>query len=141
MNTIQFFKEDIHLRMMHREKLKKWIHSVIKQNKRKTGYLNFVFCSDRYLLKINKQYLNHSTYTDIITFNTSESANEISGDIFISVTRIKENTVQFSTSFKDELHRVMIHGVLHLLGYNDKSEKEKNAMRMKENECLAFRRF
>lgn len=126
---------------MHREKLKKWIHSVIKQNKRKTGYLNFVFCSDRYLLKINKQYLNHSTYTDIITFNTSESANEISGDIFISVTRIKENTVQFSTSFKDELHRVMIHGVLHLLGYNDKSEKEKNAMRMKENECLAFRRF
>jgi len=121
--------------------LKKWLKNVIQHHRKEGGNINFIFCSDRYLLGINKNYLNHNTYTDIITFSSSENNKIIAGDIFISVERICENARSFNSSFNDELHRVMIHGILHLLGFRDKSSKEKFIMRQKENECLDWRIF
>src|SRR5690606_29663466 len=103
--------------------------------------LNFIYCSDDYLLKINKEYLNHDTYTDTVTFDNSEIKGEVLGDIFISIDRIRENAKTFKTTIKDELHRIMIHSTLHLLGYKDKSPKDKTVMTAKENEYLALRGF
>lgn len=102
------------------------------------GSINFIFCSDKYLLQLNQKYLNHNTYTDIITFDNSDSQHEISGDLYISVERVRENSKQFSGSFVIELQRVMIHGILHLLGYNDKSSKDKETMRNKEDYYLSL---
>ncbi len=104
---------------------------ILKEQKIK-GDITFVFCSDDYLLKLNKDYLQHDYFTDIITFDYCEK-NIISGDIFISIDRIKENARQYNVTFENELQRVMIHGVLHLVGYKDKSEEEKKIMREKEN--------
>ena len=103
--------------------------------------MSFVFCSDEYLLEINKQYLNHDTYTDIVTFDSSEDEDVIAGDIFISVDRIRENASKFGVSERDEMHRVIIHGVLHLCGFMDKEKEEKDLMTAKENEYLAKRSF
>lgn len=102
------------------------------------GSINFIFCSDEYLFQLNQKYLKHDTYTDIITFDSSVEETEISGDIFISLERVKENSKQFSGSFVKELHRVMIHGILHLLGYKDKSPKDKEAMSGKEDYYLSL---
>jgi len=104
------------------------------------GFLNFIFCSDNYLLKINVEHLNHDTYTDIITFDYSKE-DRISGDIFISIDRVEENAKSHKTSFENELHRVIIHGVLHLLGYGDKEPGQKAEMRQKEDFCLSLRDF
>ena len=95
-----------------------------------------MFCSDNYLLEINKQYLNHDTYTDIITFDYSTKKEPISGDIYIGIERVKENATTFSKSFENELHRVIIHGVLHLLGYKDKTKPAKQEMTKQEDICL-----
>jgi rRNA maturation RNase YbeY len=103
--------------------------------------LSFVFCSDAYLLEINKQYLNHDTFTDIVTFDSSEDEDVIAGDIFISVERIRENASKFSVSEKDELNRVIIHGVLHLCGYYDKKKEDKALMTEKEDYYLSTRAF
>src|SRR5690606_7296868 len=113
----------------------------IRSEKFRLGELNFILCSDEYLLDINKQYLNHDTYTDIITFDTSEEPGKINADIFISIQREQENALNFKTEPTDELHRVMIHGVLHLVGYPDKTSPEKKLMRSKEDEYLAIRNF
>lgn len=99
------------------------------------------FCSDAYLLPMNQQYLDHDTYTDIITFDNSEVEGDIVGDIFISVERVRENAAKFNITETDELHRVIIHGALHLLGYTDKSVVTKKKMTQKEDECLAKRTF
>jgi len=110
-----------------------WINTIIVSEDVHLGDLSYIFCSDEYLIKLNQKYLGHDTYTDIVTFNYSEE-DVISGEIYISVDRVKENAVKFKEDFNKELRRVMAHGVLHLLGYNDKSKKEKEEMRTKEDE-------
>ena len=112
--------------------IRKWILSAIKNEGYTAGYIQFVFCSDDYLLELNQQYLHHDTLTDIITFDYREGK-KISGDIFISIDRVKENAGKFNVRFKDELHRVMIHGILHLCGYKDKDKKSTQVMREKED--------
>src|ERR1035437_291185 len=135
---IHFHTQDIKFTLKNKTLLKQWITSTIEKKKRKAGEINFIFCSDDYLLNINKQYLNHDTYTDIITFDYSqENMNlNINGDIYISTERVKENALKFSKSFEDELHRVLIHGTLHLLGYKDKTKIAKAEMTKQEDLCL-----
>lgn len=115
--------------------LKQWITTIVENNKKEVGEISYIFCSDEQLLEINKEFLNHDYYTDIITFDYSE-ADVISGDLFISIERIKDNAKTLKTSYQEELHRVIIHGVLHLLGYKDKTEEESENMRKLEDECL-----
>lgn len=112
-----------------------WINTIVVSENVHLGDLSYIFCSDEYLIKLNQKYLGHDTYTDIVTFNYSEE-DVISGEIYISVDRVKENAVKFKEDFNKELRRVMAHGVLHLLGYNDKSKKEKEEMRTKEDEKI-----
>ena len=114
------------------EKIRIWIEEVIKKEKKIVGDITYIFCDDDYLLERNKEFLNHNTLTDIITFNYCID-NNISSDIMISIDRVKENSTIFENSFNEELKRVMIHGILHLIGYNDKSEEEEELMRKKEN--------
>ncbi len=121
----------------NRLKTKAWIKQIITLYGKKCGNISYIFEDDNQVLNINKQYLNHDYYTDIITFDYVEQ-DTINGDIVISTDRIKENAKNFNTSFDNELHRVIIHGVLHLLGFNDHSEEENKIMRQKENEALAI---
>lgn len=138
---IHFFSEDIVYRLNQKEKLRNWINNTIVAEGFKLKELNFIFCSDVYLLNMNNQFLKHDTYTDIITFDNSDEEKEIMGDIFISIDRIRENANSFNAAEADELHRVMIHGTLHLLGYPDKGETAKAVMTQKENDYLAKRNF
>lgn len=133
--SINFYNEDISALRLAKGDLRNWINSVIKEEKRKTGDLNFIFCSDEYLLRINQQYLEHDYYTDIITFDYV-TGSVISGDIFISIDRVKENAGVYQVSFSTELNRIMIHGVLHLLGYKDKEVEHKKIMTEKEDYYL-----
>lgn len=112
-----------------------WITSVIVSEGFQVGPLNYIFCSDDYLLKVNLDYLNHDTYTDIITFDYCEGQ-QVSGDIFVSIDRVRENAKSFEVSFKNELLRVMAHGLLHLMNYKDKTEEDRLLMRSKENEKI-----
>ena len=112
-----------------------WLNAVVKSEDKELGEINYIFCDDAYLLTINQQYLDHDTYTDIISFDTSEGKT-IAGDIFISVERVKENAKQYNESFETELNRVLVHGLLHFSGYKDKSEEESRTMRAKEDEKL-----
>ena len=116
--------------------MKNWIQEVIRLNKHQTGHLSFVFCTDDYLLEVNKKFLNHDYYTDIITFDYSES-NTVSGDLIISIDRVKENALIHQCSFNLELNRVIIHGVLHLLGFSDKTDDQISKMRELEGLYLA----
>ncbi len=138
-SPINFFVEDISFHLKQKISLRKWVKSCIKAEGFRLKELNFIFCSDNYLLEINQEYLKHDTFTDIITFDNSEQDQSIVGDIFISVERVKENAISFKVSEQDELHRVMIHGTLHLLGYPDKGTKAKKLMTSKENYYLAKR--
>lgn len=135
---IYFQTADIKFTLRHKTLLKEWIKSVIIKKKRKPGEITFIFCSDDYLLTINQQYLNHNTYTDIVTFDYSkgDAQQPVSGDIFISIDRVKENSLKYSNSPEKELHRVIIHGILHLLGYKDKTKADKAEMTKQENGCL-----
>ncbi len=138
---INFFVEDVALKLQHKQVLKSWIKATAAEHGKKIGEINYIFCSDEYLLQINKEYLNHDYYTDIITFDNSESVSVIDADIYISVDRVGENSknnllVDKGSSFENELYRVMIHGILHLLGYKDKSKEEAITMRKLENDCL-----
>jgi len=139
MAAISFFTESISYNLPQKLKVKKWIKATIEKEGFKLGELNFIFCSDEYLLTINQQYLNHDTYTDIITFDNSEEEKLIVSDIFISIERVKENAKTFKTTDFDEVCRIMIHGTLHLLGYKDKGKAAKTLMTQKEDEYLAFR--
>ncbi len=138
MASIHFFSEEIDFQIQKPSKTKQWIKSVIDAEGFNLESLNFIFCSDEYLLSKNIEYLNHNTLTDIITFDTSETES-IEGDIFISIDRINENAEKLNTTFKNELDRVMIHGVLHLLGYGDKGNEQKKLMREKEDSYLSLR--
>ncbi|OWP84129.1 rRNA maturation RNase YbeY [Flavobacterium davisii] len=113
----------------------KWIEVVIKSENKELNEINYIFCNDDYLLEINKQYLEHDYYTDIISFDYTEG-DVVSGDIFISIERVKENAIDLNTPFDEELKRVIIHGVLHYCGYKDKSAKEEEMMRLKEDEKI-----
>ena len=115
--------------------IKSKIIEMCRREKREIAYLNFIFCSDNYILKMNKKYLNHDYFTDVITFNYNEDK-ILNGDIFISKDTVLYNSEKFNVPFENELNRVMIHGVLHLIGYNDKNESEKTEMKSKENQYL-----
>ena len=132
MSTVYFHKEDTDFQITRGKSYVSWIKEVIILEKFLIGNLNFIFCSDSYLLKINKEHLNHNTFTDIITFNYNVDK-LIAGDIFISIDRIKENSSSLKVPFDTELKRVIIHGVLHLIGYNDKTAEEVEIMRAKED--------
>lgn len=112
-----------------------WLSRVISSEGKFDYRLTYIFCNDSYLLKMNQKYLQHDTYTDVITFDYSHG-NKIIGDIFISIERVNENAINYEADSMDELRRVMVHGLLHLLGYGDKSNEEKAQMRLKENEKL-----
>lgn len=120
---------------INEDEINSWLLSVIASEDKNLGEINYIFCDDAYLLSINQQYLDHDTYTDIISFDTSEG-NDLSGDIFISVERIQENAQQFNVSVDDELKRVLAHGILHFCGYKDKTDDEAKLMREKEDEKL-----
>lgn len=120
------------------EETTQWIRQCIEKEGKKAGELNYIFCTDAYLLEKNIDFLNHDTYTDIITFDYCE-AERINGDLFISVERIEENATQYKVDFSDELARIIIHGTLHLLGYNDKTKEEQKEMRSKEDFYLSLR--
>jgi len=141
MPSINFFEEDIHFKLKDKTKVKTWVKATIEAEGYKLQELNYIFCSDEYLLSINRQYLDHDTYTDIITFDNSDKEKVIEGDIFISIDRIRENAAKFSTGETNELHRVVIHGALHLLGYQDKTAESKKLMTSKEDQYLSVRNF
>ena len=128
---IYFFCEDIDYKLTAKSKTKKWLAEIVKREGKKVGDINIIFCSDEYLLEVNKKYLNHDYYTDIITFNYNTE--KINGDLFISVDRVNENEKTLNVPRETEMNRVMAHGVLHLLGYKDKTEKEEKEIREKEN--------
>lgn len=119
------------------EVISNWLSQVILSETKKEGEINYIFCDDEYLLKINLEYLNHDTLTDIISFDYTVG-NEINGDIFISVERVQDNADDFEVSFEEELRRVLVHGVLHYCGYKDKSEEDEVLMRAKEDEKLSM---
>lgn len=132
--NIHFFEEEIQLRLENEEAVRSWVREMLDaEGFENEGEINYIFCSDEYLLAINQSYLNHDTYTDIITFDTSHSPSEIAGDIFISTERVTENAKNYKVSFHDELYRVMAHGILHLCGYNDSTEEEIKKMRERES--------
>lgn len=134
---IYFFNEDIDFTLKNQHIISNWISIVISQENKTLGEINYIFCSDNYLLELNQNYLKHDTYTDVITFDYVEG-NLISGDIFISIDRIVENAKNIETTFDNELSRVMIHGVLHLIGYRDKTPDELQVIRGKEDFYLAL---
>ena len=138
---IYFFCEDITFPTPPLKSTRSWLIEVANRENRTIGSLNYIFCSDSYLLKINREYLGHDTLTDIITFDNSESDEIVEGDVYISVQRVRENAAEFKVAFAKELARVMVHGLLHLLGYKDKSAHQKRMMRKKESSYLSLREF
>ncbi len=138
---IHFFLEDISFTLKQKGLIRLWVKNTIVEEGFKLKELNFIFCSDNYLLSMNQDYLKHDTLTDIITFDNSEQKRVIVGDIFISLERIRENAQSFKVTTESELHRVMIHGTLHLLGYADKGKEAKALMTSKEDLYLSKRTF
>ena len=133
---IFFFNEQVNFVLKNKGKIRWWISEVIRAEGEKRGIINFIFCNDIYLSGLNETYLKHTTLTDIITFPFTESGRNIAGDIYISIERVRENAILFNQLFEDEINRVIIHGILHLLGYKDKTKKEKLLMRTKEDYYL-----
>ena len=138
MPTLNFFSEKTRFKLSNPKKTASWIKSVIKKEGCTLSSLNYIFCSDEYLKEINIQYLGHNTYTDIVTFNYNPSKHVLDGEIYISVNRVRDNAKTFNSDFQIEMHRVIIHGVLHLIGFNDKSKREKALMREKEDTYLSL---
>ena len=135
--AISFSTENVKFDLPAKMKVKKWISEVIKAQGKRVGEVSYLFCDDDYLIEVNRTYLNHDTYTDIITFDYVEG-DTISGDIMISVERVRENAATFNATFEQELHRVIIHGILHLLGQGDKTDAQAQQMRRKEDAALAL---
>ncbi|WP_026955985.1 rRNA maturation RNase YbeY [Algoriphagus vanfongensis] len=130
--AIHFFSEEIPFQLKQKNNRKKWLKEIAQGEKFIIQDLNYIFCSDEYLHQINVEYLDHDTYTDIITFDNSEEENELEGDIFISIDRVKENASKHGASIEEELSRVISHGLYHLIGYKDKKKSEAELMRSKE---------
>lgn len=129
------FNYELEFQLENEEQYSSWISNVISSENKKEGDINYIFCDDEYILEINKQYLNHDYYTDIISFDYSVG-NELHGDIFISIERVRENAIEFEVTFDEELKRVLAHGVLHYCGYKDKTGEEELLMRSKEDEKI-----
>jgi len=146
MKNIQFFTEQTKFTVKNKTLIREWLSQIVRKHKKSISEINVVFCSDDYLLKLNEEYLGHDTFTDIITFDFSSSgfagelveANTISGDIFISVDRMKENAKLFHVEQSAETHRLIVHGVLHLLGYKDDTPKNKKIMTEQEETALLW---
>ena len=136
--TIFFHTEEIDFQLKKKKKVRNWLTELAKTEDKIIEELNYIFCSDEYLLEVNKEHLDHDYFTDVITFDYCEN-NVISGDIFISIDRVKENAKSFGKSFKNELRRVMAHGLLHLMGYKDKNEADETEMRKMEDFALKLR--
>ena len=135
-SSIQFFSEGIPYTLKNKTGIRKWLNVVIREEKKNPWYINFIFCSDEYLLELNKSYLKRETLTDILTFPSQDNNDTISGDIFISIDRVKENAAIFQQDLEKELQRVMVHGVLHLIGYSDHGKKKKEIMTEREDHYL-----
>ena len=133
-SQILFHSQEIDFELKDQDKYQSWINQIISSEQKRNSAINYIFCNDAYLLEKNQTYLQHDTLTDIITFEYQ--SDPISGDIFISIDRVKENALERDLPFQEELHRVMAHGILHLCGYGDKSESEKQIMRSKEEESM-----
>ena len=136
---VRYFFEDVEFEYKDRRLNNSWLKLVAESEIKRLGDINIIFCSDPYILSINLQYLGHDYFTDIITFDYCEG-NRISGDLFISVDSVRENAVFYGTEFEEELHRVIVHGVLHLIGYDDHSDDDIKMMRSKENYYLDLRK-
>ena len=135
MNKIDFYYEDCEFVYKGKIATRSWINRAVKENNKQLGLISIIFFSDNYLLKINQDYLNHDYFTDIITFDYCEG-NSVSGDLFISIDMIRANAEKFGVEFIDELHRVIIHGMMHLVGFKDKTDEEAQVMRTQENYWL-----
>ncbi|WP_128547394.1 rRNA maturation RNase YbeY [Larkinella soli] len=135
---LRFFTEDIAFKLPQKQKTRKWLNELAAREGFTIGQLNYIFCSDEYLLNVNREYLDHDYYTDIITFDNSDEEDRLEGDIFISIDRVRDNARQLSISEEQELRRVLAHGLLHLCGYGDKSEEEARQMRAGEEESLKW---
>jgi len=133
---IHFFSHDIPTRLKNTTTLKPFIELIFKKEKKSLDSINYIFCSDKAVLEINKKYLNHDFYTDVITFDLSQNNKAITAEVYISIERIRDNAKKLGTSIKSELHRVLFHAALHLCGYNDKRIKDKEIMRKKEDQLL-----
>ena len=139
METIHFFSEDSDFELPSESTTLEWIELILKAHDQQAENINYIFCSDNYLLDVNRTYLDHDYLTDIITFDNAEYEDDpLESDIFISVDRVKDNASDLNIPFLKELHRVIAHGLLHLLGWNDKTEEQKAAMRQKEEACLSL---
>ncbi|MFZ4454859.1 MAG: rRNA maturation RNase YbeY [Bacteroidales bacterium] len=137
---VNFFTENVKTPNLKKKEIKEWIKLVAKLHGKRVGDVNYIFCDDAKILEVNNQYLQHDYYTDIITFDYTEGA-QIAGDIFISLDTVRSNAVQFNTDNAEELHRIIIHGILHLCGFEDKSDETRTNMTRLENEALALNSF
>lgn len=135
---IAYYAEDIELPEIDQQAVSRWVKEVAQSYGKKTGDISYIFCSDEKILEVNRQYLQHDYYTDIITFDYT-GGNKISGDLFISLDTVRTNAEAFHTSYDEELHRTIIHGILHLCGINDKGPGEREIMEAHENRALAMR--
>lgn len=139
MNSINFFSEETSFKLKLEDKINLWLQNIAKLEDNQIEEINYIFCTDEYLLKINQEYLNHDYYTDIITFDNRDNIEDpIESDIFISIDRVSENATDQNVPFDVELKRVLAHGLLHLIGYNDKTEEEEQLMREKEEAYLSL---
>ncbi len=132
---VKFFNQDTSYQLKNKKIVKDWIERTIQNERYVSGNINVIFTSDKYLLSINKKYLKHNYYTDIVTFNYCDER-VIQGDIFISIDTVKNNSKRFGVKYSEEMHRVIIHGILHLIGYDDQNDEERALMRQKENDYL-----
>jgi rRNA maturation RNase YbeY len=134
----RFYEQDVRSGLKNKRKLSAFLDKLVQKHRKsiKRSGFTYIFCNDEALLEMNQQFLNHNTFTDIITFDLSENDRELTGEIYISVDRVKENAEKFSSSYEDELHRVIFHGALHLCGFKDKSKADSAEMRKQEEQCL-----
>jgi probable rRNA maturation factor len=137
MASVEFLYQISSFKLSTPRKISNWIKAICSKEHREAGAITYVFCSDEYLRSLNQDFLRHNTYTDILSFDLSEGQ-QVAGEIYISIDRIRENAVNFNESFENELRRVMAHGILHFLGYKDKSPTQKAQMRRKEEACLSL---
>ena len=136
MQTIHFFPHDRRINLKSKKKLKKYIQNLFTKEKKDLFKLDYIFCSDKYLLEINIRFLNHDFYTDVITFDLSSAGNGTEGEVYLSIDRIKDNAKKIGVPFNEELHRIIFHGALHICGYNDKTKSQQKEMRLIENKYL-----
>ena len=141
-HSLEFFSQEIEFTLDKEDSVRDWILFVVDSYGKKVGQINYIFCSDDYLLELNKAHLQHDYYTDILTFPYAPAGvEELISDIYISIDRVKDNAQSYELPFEDELHRVMIHGALHLIGFDDHGEEAKKEMRAKEDQALIQRNF